>query len=400
MNKLLLYMGLAASLLTACDPNGDFTDILDQEAKPAGVDMPEQLTLKAADYKKVNKSEMFTSQAEAAELIPQILTENYAANSSNQGFLMEVSYKLDGTGYFSDLYSSNQEYTLAVEDYTEFGFKYPNFSNVPSIDQYVPVFLKEKFKYNLESGMEKVVSYILRGSVTQLREYKFNGTEWVKTEKTNSGFDVENAYVLGADDYNSMGEEKGMPGKYDNFDINMDIDAFLKPFLLTKYANAQTDDVATISYIFYGNNEGKIVYAFDGDNFLLKGSVIYDWNQGDYQLTNINFDTTDKFVYDSKKGWAIIIITTHTLTDADYALTGDDKYKNFGYYDDVAGTYKEVTVANIIDAKLIDVLSVNYPNAEEGALFEVTYKYYSNGATNDTKRRFKKEGNTFVRVIE
>ena len=401
MKKLLLYIGLAASVITACDPNEDLIDTLNQEIKPEGIEMPEQLTLESDDYSLVDKTEMFASQEEAAELIPEILTATYAANASNQGFLMEVTYKFDGTAYLGDVYSENSEYELSDDDYKEeMGFSYPNFSNTDTRDQYLPIFLKDKFKFTQEAGMEKVIVYTLRAAMDMYHEYKFDGTTWSKTEKTDSGFDVDNAYELTEDDYDSMGEEYGEPGKYDNFDYNMDIEAYLNDFLLVKYPDAQVDDVKTIKFLYYANNEDKVVYAFDGENWNQKGKLVYDWAQGDYLMTELVVDVTDKFVFDSQNGWEMITITTYTLTDEDYVLTGDDQYSNFGYYDDKAGTYNDEEVDNIIDAKVSQILLVQFPDAEEGALFEVTYKFYNNGATNDVKRRYSKQGDKFIRVIE
>jgi hypothetical protein len=401
MKKLLYILGFVVVLFTACDPNGDFLDTLDKEAKPAGIDIPEQLTLESGDYSLVDKNGMFASKEEAAKLIPQILSETYAANASNQGFLMEVTYKLDGTDYLSDVYSEDDEYELSDEDYKDgMGFKYPNFSNTGTRDQYLPVFLKDKFKFTQTAGMEKVIVYTLRGAMDMYHEYKFDGAAWVKTSKTDGGFDVDNAYELSKDDYDSMGEERGEPGKYDNFDYKMDIESYLNNFLLDKYSGAQTDDIKTIKFKFYGNNKDKVVYSFDGENWNQKGKLVYDWTKGDYLMEEVVLEATDKFVYDSKDGWEIIVITTYTLTDDDYALTGDDKYKNFGYYDDKAGEYKGKQVDNILDAKINQILLVHFVSAEEGALFEITYKFYNNGSTNDTKRRYKKEGDKFVRVVE
>ena len=92
-------MGCAVAMLSACDPNDDFIDTLNSEAKAAGIDMPETLTLEEGDYSIVEKSDMFASKDEAANLVPQILTSKYAANASNDGNLINIFYKLDATAY-------------------------------------------------------------------------------------------------------------------------------------------------------------------------------------------------------------------------------------------------------------------------------------------------------------
>ncbi|PXX95708.1 hypothetical protein DF185_21690 [Marinifilum breve] len=391
-------MGCAVALLSACDPNDEFIDTLNEEAKAAGIDMPETLTLEEDDYSIVEKTDMFASKEEAATLIPQILTEKYAANASNDGNLINVFYTLDGTALFADLYSEDDEYELQDEDYTvEFGQKYANFSSKSKMDTYVSVFLKDKFKYSQEEGDEVVIKYTLRTAVDKYQEYQFDGTVWTKTDKTNAGFDVENAYELASEDYDSMGDG---PGKYDNFSSYDDPEDYLPDFLVAKYPEAVADDIVTVKYKYYGNNEDKVVYLFDGTDWSLKGSVYYDWNAGDYAVTDISVESDDKFVFKAKTGWEIIVITTYEFADADYELTGDEKYKNFGYYDDKAGTYQDVEVENVLQAKINHVLSTRFPDAEEGALFEVTYKFYSSGATNSVKKRYQKEGDKFVLVVE
>lgn len=400
MKKLLLYMGCAVAMLSACDPNDDFIDTLNSEAKAAGVDMPEALTLEEGDYSIVEKSDMFASKDEAANLIPQILTSKYAANSSNDGDLMNIFYQLDGSAFFADLYSSDQEYTLQEEDYTDdFGLKYPNFSSISGLDKYAPVFLKDKYKYSQKAGDELALGFVLRANMDQYHEYKFDGTVWVKTEKTNSDFDVVNAYELSKEDYDSMGTEKYQPGEKDNFSYKMNVEEYLVAFLATRYPSAVTDEIVTVKFKYYDNNEAKVVYNYDGNNWALKGSVRYDWSKGDYLITDITLDADDKFVFKAKTGWEVIIITTYEFTDEDYALTGDDKYKNISSYDDKAGTYKDVEVDNILHAKINEVLAVHFPDAAEGALFEVTYKYYT-GTLSIVKARYQKTGDKFILVEE
>lgn len=400
MKKLLLYMGCAAAMLTACDPNDDFIDTLNSEAKAAGIDMPETLTLDEGDYSIVEESDMFASKDEAAILIPQILTSKYAANASNDGGLINVFYQLDGTAYFGDLYASSQEYTLSEDDYkVEFGLKYASFYTVADLDKYAPIFLKEKYKYSQKAGDEIALGYFKRGAIDKYQEYKFDGSTWSKTDKIDSDFDIDNAYELSSDDYDSMGTDKYEPGDKDRFSYSDNVEEYLVALLLAKYTSAESDDIVTVKFKYYDNNNDKVVYAFDGTDWSLKGSTYYDWVKGDWKLTGVSMDADDKFVFKAKTGWEIIVITTYTFTTADYALTDDDGYGNYGYYDNKPGTFNGVKVDNVLQAKVNLVLTTNFPDAVEGALFEVTYNYYDNG-TNAVSVRYQKTGDVFVLVEE
>lgn len=535
MKKLLLYMGCAVAMLSACDPNDDYIDTLKSEAKAAGIDMPETLVLEEDDYSIVEKSNMFASIDEAKSLIPQILTDKYAANASNEGDLLSVFYDYDkgysdeyanyrnehevtadeytaiggvvaDLGYFtSDVTSASvanailsaaypdaeegdvqkyisqgaasrsykfedisieavQKFTLGKEDFqvmvdavladddnkhlvNEFGdfelyyganSKYGNFEGRTSKwaekDEY-----KDMTEYALEDLIEdrqaeaciialkaalpdatildaegKKISYLVdydtydgssktitlrlectgegvdlafenKGQLyvnTKHEFYMFDGTNW----------NVEDAiYRLSSDDYDAMGEDRGFPGKYDNFDSAMDVNAYLTVFL---------------------NNKSDLLYAKDGDTKLIAykyyTSGVTELRADEYtfttemgwQITATVANADDKFVFKAKTGWEVIVITTYEFAEEDYALTGDEKYKNFGYYDDKAGTFKDVEVENVLQAKINLILTTKFPDAVEGALFEVTYNFYSSGATTAVKKRYQKTGDVFVLVEE
>jgi len=388
----LLYIGAAALLLSACNPNEDFIDTLDSEVKSAGIDLPSALTIEST----------YPSRDEAIIEIPKYLGETYGANTSNEGELIVVDYTVEVNKYLSETYTEKNVYELVDTDYTELSEqKYPTFST-KNRDKYVPFLLEDMYrKSGYEVGEDKLIKYTFRGNTYQFREYKFDGTTWTKTDKVDSGFNTDDAYKLSDDDYVAMGTDKGKPGNYKNFDSNMNIDEFIIAFLPSKYTDAADKDVVTIKYKFYGNRADQTIFTL-GENgkWARKGDVDFDWTKGDFKLTGVTESLQDKFVFKTS-AWELIVITAYTVTLEDYTLSGDEKHGNYGYYDDKAGEYpKGVAVDNMLLAKLIFVLNKKFPDAEEGGLFKITYNYYANSVTAEISKRFVKKGDTFVEVVE
>jgi len=52
-------------------------------------------------------------------------------------------------------------------------------------------------------------------------------------------------------DYDAMGTEYGAPGKYDNFDSNMDINHYLGVYLSQKHMYAKVGDIASVTFKYY-----------------------------------------------------------------------------------------------------------------------------------------------------
>ncbi len=82
-------------------------------------------------------------------------------------------------------------------------------------------------------------------------------------------------YSLKADDYDSMGTEKGQPGKYDNFDKNMDVNAYLTAFCATKYADKAEGFICKITYKYYaGTTTDESKYYKKGASSWTEESMI------------------------------------------------------------------------------------------------------------------------------
>ncbi|KXX69030.1 hypothetical protein [Flammeovirga sp. SJP92] len=185
---------------------------------------------------------------------------------------------------------------------------------------------------------------------------------------------TQDYYILEQADYDSFGF------KYPNFSSSTPQENYLPRFLTNKYPYAQEGDNLRIKYDYYSGSTNEHIVEYTFMNSMWKQVAPYA-----EEISNM-----DKFKYKhAETTWVLSQAIVIELETEDYKLTGDDKYNNFGYYDNVEGEYPEGTaVENVIDAKINHILKENYEDInvadQEVSVF---YQYYDNG-TNTVSRNF------------
>lgn len=170
--------------------------------------------------------------------------------------------------------------------------------------------------------------------------------------------EADESYTLQNADYDAMGEESGQPGKYNNFDSSMDLDAYLTAFCAEKYATLEVGKIVCIGYKFYAGSTS------DKEAF--------------YQKTAEGWQSYSSFTPDK----------TYELVTEDYDSMGEDrgfpgKYDNFDSNMDV-------------DFYLTTFLKNHFPYAADGLTCEVTYKYYANKITENRKAVYKNNAGVWM----
>ena len=169
------------------------------------------------------------------------------------------------------------------------------------------------------------------------------------------------SYTLTTDDYNAMGEESGQPGRYDNFDSGMDVDAYLLAFLAVNYADMAAGETITITYKYYSGGTSNQTLSYER--------------------------TAD--------GWAPVEIASF-IADHEYTLVKED-YDSMGEESGQPGRYDNFDSNMDADFYLGVFLKENFPyQATEGATYKVTYKYYSDKSTNDKDAFFRYNGTSWT----
>ncbi len=167
----------------------------------------------------------------------------------------------------------------------------------------------------------------------------------------------EEPFTLSSADYTAMGQN------YPNFS-DEDLAWYrIAIFLKSQFPYAESDDMTAVSYNLYngGVNIEYVNFVFDGVNWNAIPSVV---------------EETIKFGHDGTT-WVPDNTIKYTLTSADYALVGDDQYKNFyvkHIIDD--GGDDDKAINDVVLPKLNTILLSNFPGMSEGQKFTVTYDIY------------------------
>ncbi|MDC1261137.1 DUF5017 domain-containing protein [Polaribacter sp.] len=193
--------------------------------------------------------------------------------------------------------------------------------------------------------------------------YIYSNEEWVL---------AEGAYYLTSADYDSMGEESGQPGRYNNFSSSVAPNNYIPAFLQLTFPYAQEDDSILVFFKYYNGSTGV-----RGNEFtFIDGS----WVAHQSKL---------QFGHDGNN-WVPDNTIKYTLTAADYESVGNGYYQNF---DVRAGKDEESVEARL--AKINTILLNNFPSDADGQKYIVTYNIY-NGAAGVWSMAVIKSGSAYI----
>ncbi len=328
--------------------------------------------------------------------------------------------------------AADAKYTLTADDYIAMGTesgqpgKYKNFDKNMDVDSYLKAFCNTKYA-SLAEGKIVSISYAFyesgAGTSTKTSSYKKVGGAWTPVQM--AAFTTDMAYTLVTEDYDSMGTVSGTPGRYDNFDANMDVDLYLSTFLKLKYPYTAAGKTAEVTYKFYGSGttaDRSSIYKYDGSTWsyfnpyadvvavspkiaemawdgatwtlkrLLGGSTGYKLEPNDYSLL-IEWTKTNKPEY----------MSTASPTEEFYFGASGGSYNNFNnnyntwrnYYN-IGGAYtgkSDTEMQNIMDGRIAEgIIVVILPNAvstpDPGISYVVTYKVYGGRGSGDYSMNF------------
>lgn len=171
--------------------------------------------------------------------------------------------------------AADETYELTAADYDAMGEesgqpgKYNNFDANMDVDAYLIAFLNEKYS-SLANGKTVTIHYIFYSGGTTAMNKTFQKTATGWNEFEMKGFTPDKTYTLTTEDYDAMGEERGQPGRYDNFDSNMDINMYISTFLKLTFPYTVTGETMEVSYLFYsgGTTEQSRIYKYNGASWV------------------------------------------------------------------------------------------------------------------------------------
>lgn len=334
---LMMFFGLA---LTGCEPMEDIHEQVDASIGEPNVQGAVEIRLTEDDYTTDIEDgglgldfPNFNSVEDAKALIPQYLSTNYPA--WGKGSLALVTF---------DVYSPMvvKEQTVTAAGYEAAGRDVNYFTAFWQIEDYL--------EYQFPDVKE--------GTFVELT-YRFKADE--------------KSYELGEDDYDVIGDElddeypkpAANAAQYNTFEIREDEDTFWSMDMIIEAVGVAIDEefgnvpgqVYNVTYETFagsGNYETEeIAVVYWQNKYILAGAV-------NYQLTWQDYDYIE------------------TQLEAQYpdAAANAGRFSSF----DVTGGDNNWTMEMILEA-INATLKKNFPAAEEGAEFVVTYKVFLGAGT-------------------
>lgn len=322
----MMFLGLA---LTSCEPMEDIHDEVDSRLDNRAIEGMAEYTLTDDDYDDLDlQFGNFSSLEEAGNLIPQLLAEKFPV--WGQGSLAQVTF---------DLYAPIDpvEYTVEAADYEAMGLDVNYFTSSSQITS----FLRSQFPQ------------------ASTNDY---------VELTYRTIAVEVFYDLTNDDFDLIGEELGdtypepaaSAAQYSNFDRREGRDAYWSNDMILDAINVVlgenfpdvTGQTYEVSYRIYDGSPGTetMDVKYNGTEYVMVGGTAYAFNNDDYDLVGVELGDE------------------YPLPAANAA-----QFNSFEIREDRATAWSEAMLLDAINVVLMD----RFPNATEGAQFNVTYKTYS-----------------------
>ena len=336
-------------VFTSCNPLEDIYEELD--AQKTVITGEATITLTDDDYSELNLNfGNFSSEADAKSMLPGFLSNKYPTWGKES--LAAVTFKL---------YSPKRDeksltiYEVTAQDYADHGHTYGNFDSFTDISS----FLDAKYP-NAANRLLVSLTYKYYDGTTKTLENGFinNAGTW---EMSTGITDAE---------YTAMGEGRAQFSSEE--EALQKIPAFLNDRF--KFDGKKAGDIEGIMYKLYvtdtqdvdndGRTDDRTVYSFVAF-FIYDGTAWTKYN-------NV-INETIKFGHDGTN-WVPDNTIKYTLTNADYALVGNDRYNNF---DVRSGKNEEPESVRL--NKINTILLNNFPNDAEGQKYIVSYNIY-NGA--------------------
>ncbi|WP_299120606.1 choice-of-anchor J domain-containing protein [uncultured Winogradskyella sp.] len=205
---------------------------------------------------------------------------------------------------------------------------------------------------------------------------------------------AEDVYYLSTSDYDSMGEESGQPGRFDNFSSSTPADNYIPTFLNLTYPFAQEEDQIFVIYKYFSSNSGL---GTRGQSYTV---IEGEWTPHESTIT-----TSLQFGYDEGV-WVPDNTIRYTLVGADYAAvvaaladvagfeSAVDNLDSFGNFNRT-GTWTDEMLITALDV-ILDNLD---PNAEELQKYVLTIATWAPGNSTEEWEMIKYQGEWITQAL-
>lgn len=381
MKKIFYLFAITAFVFTSCNPLEDVNEQVDAlTANDALVD-DLIITLTDDDYDALGLSfGNFSSEEDAKAELPGFLSSKYPQLGVTYLPNGEISKASTALVTYKLYNKKNDEksfvnYTVTAADYTAQGLRFPNFSSLDQITE----FLDTKYP----TAEDRLL-------VDLIYDYYDGSTRTLNNGFINNDGTWEMSIGISDDEYTALGEGRA---QFSNED-----EAFVKIplFLNTKQASLlpQNGDIQGVMYKLY-DSSARVVksyvafFIYDGSNWAKYNNVI---------------DQSIQLGHDGDK-WVPDNTIKRTLSAADVAFISNafitiypgpadnlGFFKSFDVRSSSGNYWNDDMLLEAFNALLNDV----NPTAEEGQKYSITYVVYDGSTVNRTMNLIK-TGGVFVK---
>lgn len=400
MKKYIIFSMIIGLLFSACNPNNDIYDAIQEAEKPYNEKF--DIKLIDADYTAIKKLALskattkedstiandlatfksFSSRRSPADLIPDFIATNYIA--------------LDSAS------SINVQYNFAINDYDSI--------HVEDIN-YVDIFGSADTCF---SNSFKPATYLLTVDTTTNYINYFSckygntfanavDTVFVFTYLDGEWVTPNNSYIFSSEDYNNI----GITESYLNFSATMKPEHYIPNYFKNKYPYAYEKDEIIVIYKYF---DGSKTYPI-ADGYRFNGT---EWQNSQEKVSQF-IHTGEKWIFDptinytiQKEEYQLIVdyVANHevlsaymdqTYDNTEYYYGASSHYGNFdmrtykriandslNYLVDMSDDEVKVEIFNRLKEAIVIFAEARFPTQEPIAngtqvFYEISYKTYEPG---------------------
>lgn len=328
----MMFLGLA---ITSCEPMEDIHDDLDERLDNRSVEGIGEYTLTADDYDALDlDAGNFDNLDDAAGLIPGLLEENFPV--WGEGSLAQVTFDLNAP-------NTPVEFSVPEDGYAAVELDRDYFVSTSEIIE----FLELEFP---QAGLNDYV------------------------ELTYRTIAVEESYTLDDDDFDLIQEElsaiypdpASSAGRFGNFERREDRDEYWDNDMILEALNVILEEnfsgvegqTYEVSYKIYNGSPGmeSMKLRYDGTSYVPFGAVAYEISRDDFSFIGDAFED----IYPEPAASA-------------------GQFGNFERRESEEAYWSNEMILEAINVLLME----EFPNAAEGAKFNVNYRTYSGTSGSD-----------------
>lgn len=375
LKKIFSVVVPLAILFTACDPNEDLYETLDDMQKPYNEGI--EYTLVETDYTRfggfIQQYLAFSDTFPAMDFVPEVLKVRFVTLRQESSALVTYNHFL----LHPDWWDAGFGYELTEADYNYMqvssGFFTPD--NPPQNN--IPFWLQKEYPQAQEGDQKKIIyNYLSDGETIQnLEIYEFDGENWILIETIEDIPYV--GYELTTSDYDSFG---GSVASFGNFSEAFPPETHLPILLKNNFAFALEGAEQVVKYRFHNGSQVVNVidkYEFDGTQWI---KIPY---------TEVR---TEQYIF-GELGWAFDPTVTFQMSWSDYMYLAEidpiphETFNDFGYYYGASAYYRNFDI-RLIARRLNKDADGNYRDPELGEIYE---NEGSDAAMDEMLRRIAEE---------